>query len=49
MRAEDERFIGHQIRPEGVDCKLKELKAAMSGLDDAQGKENAATTSEGHF
>jgi hypothetical protein len=27
----------------------KELKAAMSALDDAQGKVNAATTSEGHF
>lgn len=43
MHAEGGRFIGHQIRSEGVDCKQKELKAAMSGLDDAQGKGNAAT------
>ena len=49
MHAEDGRFIGHQIRSEGVDCKQKELKAVVSGLDDAQGKGNGATTSEGHF
>src|SRR5271163_949038 len=36
MHTEDERFVGHQIRSEGVDCELKELKAAVTGLDDAQ-------------
>jgi hypothetical protein len=45
MHAEDRCFIGHQIRSKGVDCKLKELKAALRGLDDAQVKVNAATTS----
>jgi hypothetical protein len=40
MHTEDGRFIGHQIRSEGIDCKLKELKAAMSGAREGERSDN---------